>query len=111
MTRGPAFGASLASVSGRRALRNAEPWLPPMTRMVSGSRGGGGTEKNSARTGLPVQRAGSEANAGTAASKPQATVAHHGASSRFARPGRAFCSWSTTGIPSIPAAAAPGSEA
>ena len=78
---------------------------------MSGSRGGAGTEKNSARTGLPVQRAGSDGNAGTAASKPQAIATHHGASRRLVRPGRAFCSWSTTGIPSIPAASAPGSAA
>ena len=92
-------------------MRNAEPWLPPVTSTEGGVAGAGGTAKNSGRTGLPVSRAGSDGNAGSASAKPQAIAVAHGARKRLATPGSAFCSWITSGTPTAAAASAPGTAA
>ena len=101
MTTGRCPGAMNASACGTRSLSALAPRLPPTTSSRSGPERlprrccGPGCCRNSARSGLPIQRA-FVSTCGKALNTRSATPAR----TRLAIPATEFCSCSTSGLPS-----------
>ena len=105
--------ASRGAASTMATLIACAPWEPPKIRTLGGAVArravGSLRRKNSGRTGLPVTNPLLPKN-DSVDSNVTAAALTHGASSRLVKPGTAFCSSSSVGMPRSAATSTTGPE-